>query len=322
MQSHTLDQVIDAIRHHHQFLLSAHVDPEGDCVASLLALDSLLRKLNKESSILCEDPLPEQLRFLDNGRWRTLHETPAPGKVDVGVVVDCPSLERIGRVRNLFEASGAFLINIDHHVSNRYFGAINYVDAGAAASGELIYDLFKALNVPLSDEDRRAIYVSLSTDTGSFRYSNTTSKTHEIAADLLRQGLDTGTLNELLYENMPGRKLALFQIFLNRIELLESGKVACAVLHEKDLSKSGALKNDLEGFVEFMRSVSGVKVAFLVTEQGKNARVSFRSKGDFDVNALAGHFGGGGHRKASGCTINSGVREAKRKIIEKIRTNE
>ena len=318
MPMHTLSQASEAINHHGSFLLSAHIDPEGDCVASLLALDSLLQKIKKKSYVLCADPVPEQLRFLDTRRWHAYQPCDILPDFDAGIIVDCPTLERIGQVKEIMIQKNAFLINIDHHISNRAFGNINYVDVNAAACGELIYDLFNHFKVPLTREDCQSIYVSLSTDTGSFRYSNTTAKTHEIVADLLRHGLDIEKLNESLYENMPRRKLDLFRMFLERIEFNSSGRIICAILEEKDLKKSGARKSDLEGFVEYLRSISGVEVAFLITEQGENSRVSFRSKGNFDVNKLANFFGGGGHRKASGCTIQAIPEISKNKILNRI----
>jgi len=320
MPSNSIEQVIQAIESRKNFILSAHVSPEGDCVASLLAMDSLLQKIHKPSFILCQDPIPASLQFLENGRWHTVqeHSNQIP-KFDAGIVVDCPTLERIGQVKDVIRAAKPLLINMDHHISNKSFGDINFVNVKAAACGELIYDLFKALQVPLSEEDCRTIYVSLSTDTGSFRYSNTTAKTHEIVADLLRHGLNIETLNESLYENMPRRKVELFRVFLSHIEFNENDSVASAILREEDLKKTGCAKIDLEGFVEYMRSIHGIKVSFLVTEQGKESRISFRSKGSFDVNKLAGNFGGGGHAKASGCTIQASADEAKKQILEQFR---
>lgn len=319
MPTHNLGQLIKSINSHSSFLLSAHVSPEGDCVASLIAMDSLLQKIRKKSFILCEDPVPLQLSFLDNGRWHTLKSGNESPDFDAGIIVDCPTLDRIGRVQDVIRSKKTFTINIDHHVSNRSFGDVNFVDVHAAACGELIYALFKELKIPLSEEDCRAIYVSISTDTGSFRYSNTSAKTHEIVADLMRHGLNIEQINESLYENIPKRKVDLFKIFLNRIEFNDEMKSACAILKEGDFEKEGASKTDLEGFVEYLRSIHGVEVAFFITEQEGDSRVSFRSKGHFDVNLLAGHFGGGGHKKASGCTIHEAPELAKKKILDQIR---
>ncbi|MBI4971394.1 MAG: DHH family phosphoesterase [Candidatus Omnitrophica bacterium] len=301
-------------------MLSAHISPEGDCIASALALDSLLGKIRKKSFVLCEDKIPEQLYFLDNGRWNTLKSNPSLlYSFDNSIVVDCPALDRIGKVKDVIETRKTFLINIDHHISNKNFGDINFVDSGAAATGELIYDLFQAFRVPLADDDLRNIYVSLSTDTGSFRYSNTTAKTHEIVADLLRHGLKTDKLNEQLYDSVPRRKVDLFRIFLARLEFDENGSIASAILRDEDLKATGCAKIDLEGFVEYLRSIIEVQVSFLICQQGVDSRISFRSKGSFDVNKLAGLFGGGGHAKAAGCTIHAPVEKAKKLILEQVR---
>ncbi len=315
-----LQQTVDAIKQRKNFVLSAHMDPEGDCVASLLAVDGLLRKLGKHPNILCQDPVPANMKFLDTeNRWRTVQETGRLSGIEAGIIVDCPTLERTGTAKEMIIELNSFLINIDHHISNKNFGTVNFVDVKAAACGELVYDLFKAFQVPLSMNDAESIYVSLATDTGSFKYSNTRAKTHEIVADLLRQGLDLEKVNEHLYDSTPKTKLEIFKIFLNRIEFFDRGTVACAILRQDDFKRAGAAKADLEGCVEYMRSIEGVAVSFLISESGADARISFRSKGNFDVNRLAGIFGGGGHKKASGCTIHTSVEEAKKRILDQIK---
>ena len=321
MPRHTLQETVRAIRDHKEFALAAHVNPEGDCVASLLALDSLLGKVGKKSHIFCEDPIPTGLSFLDNGRWKHSKTNLPAVSFDAAAVVDCGSMERIGKAQELLTAKKTFLINIDHHISNRDFGDINFVDVKAAASGELIYDLFRAFQVPLSKEDRELIYVSLSTDTGSFRYSNTTAKTHEIAGRLLAEGLDTETLNERLYDSMPLERFRLFKVFLDRIRFEDGGRIAYALVTDEDLKLAQAGKEHLEGFVEFMRSLRGVEISFLVTLDGENSRLSFRSKGSCDVNVIASNFGGGGHRKAAGCTIHAQPEEAVGKVLAYVRNS-
>ncbi|MBI4398572.1 MAG: bifunctional oligoribonuclease/PAP phosphatase NrnA [Candidatus Omnitrophica bacterium] len=311
--------VIDAIQSRNNFLLSAHIDPEGDCVGSLLAVESLLRKLGKNPYILCQDSIPDNLRFLDEEkRWHTVLENPALGSIEAGIVVDCPLLDRIGTAKEVMNRLAPVLVNLDHHVSNQYFGTVNFVDTHAAACGEIIYDLFRHFRIPLSQADCRALYVSISTDTGSFKYSNTQVKTHEITADLLRHGLDVGEVNEKLYENVPKTKMELFKILLNRVEFHHDGTVASAILFDKDFKEVGAGKADLEGCVEYMRALRGVEVSFLIRESESNSKISFRAKGNFDVNRLANLFGGGGHRKASGCQMHARGREAQEKILEQI----
>jgi len=319
MKSHSLDQAVAAIKEHNNFLLSAHVSPEGDCVGSILALDGLLKKLNKNSYILCEDPIPESVGFLDNGCWHTLNDGIPDLQWDVACIADCGDLERIGKVKNVIQDKSLFIINLDHHVSNRFFGDINYVDSKAAASGEIIYELFKAFDCSLSIEDVNQIYVAMSTDTGSFKYSNTTAKTHKIVADLIDCGLDVGTLNEKIYDNVPKRRLNLFKKFINNIEILEEGKIACAYLSNKEIEGTGSTKADLEGFVEYMRSIQGVQISFLMTEFEGSSKVSFRAIGNNDVCEIAKNFGGGGHVKASGCTIKLLPMEAKKEILNFIK---
>lgn len=312
-------RICEAIRKGKSFLITSHVNPEGDSVSTLLALHSILRRLGKKVLILCEDPLPERFGFLGKHEW--IDEKNYDGKFvfDTCFVVDCPSEKRIGRVfRHI--GPGITVINLDHHISNESFGDVNLVDKDASSCGEIIYGLVRSLHLKLTREEAVYLYVSMSTDTGSFRYGNTTARTHRIVAELLENGLDIEELNERISEAFSRGKVRLYSFLLNNIHYEFGGKVAWTSLNRREMIAYGVSAEDTEGFIDFIRMIRGVKVAFFITDEGDGPlRISFRSKGEFNVNRLAHIFKGGGHKKAAGCNFRGTVTEAVKRILSEIK---
>jgi len=319
----TLSEVARAIKAHKTFLLAAHVRPEGDSIGSLLALKCLLEKLGKKPWIVSPDPFPKRLDVMPKNGWRTLEYLEGlsnPPRFDACIVVDCPNLHRMGKIKEWIGPETK-IINIDHHVSNIKFGDYNLVNDRAAACGEIIYDLFKKFRVPITKEAALPIYVSISTDTGSFRYSNTSAKTHRIAADLIQAGLNSERVNEKLYERSSCYRVSLLADILKKIKMALGGRVAWTVITAGMMKKSNTVFEDTEGFVDYLRSVDAAEVAFIMIETGKNKyQVSFRAKGINDVNRIAEALGGGGHRKSAGCTIEGSLAKASQQILSVIRT--
>jgi len=321
MKISTLEEFCNGLKKMDNYLLASHVNPEGDAVGSVIAMESILSRLGKKTTIGCEDVFPERLHCLPHrDRWNTYDDLKnKKGRFDALVVADCPTLERIGKVRDLLRPD-TVIFNIDHHISNSGFGQYNYVLPKAAACGEVIYDIVKELKLTVTKEEASALYVSLSTDTGSFKYSNTSVHTHRIAAELIHAGIDIERINEDLYATYSLNKLTLYSRLLGKVETAFGGKVAWAALYRKDLEHSGGTYEDTEGFIDFLKYIKEVKVAFFLSEMQKpnEVKVSFRSKGPYDVNQIAMAFGGGGHKKASGCTIPKNLEEAVRLILKEI----
>lgn len=297
------------------------MNPEGDAVGSLIAMQSILQRLGKKTTIVCEDSFPERLHCLRyKGEWNIYQESKDKKlKFDALVVADCPTLERIGKVRSLLQPDTA-MFNIDHHISNTRFGHYNYVKPEAAACGEVIYEIIKQLKLSITQEEARALYVSLTTDTGSFKYSNTTIRTHRIAAELIRTGIDIDRINEELYATYSLNKIQLYSRLLSKVQTASGGKVAWVAMNQSDLQASGATYEDTEGFIDFLKYLKEVKVAFFLSEMERDneVKVSFRSKEHYDVNQIATAFGGGGHKKASGCTLHLPLSEAVDAILKEI----
>jgi len=317
----TLNEFCEGLKKSDDFLLASHVNPEGDAVGSVVAMDSLLRRLGKKTTILCEDAFPERLSCLPfQDHWKVYDETrDKKRRFGALVVADCPTLERIGKVKELLVPS-TVIFNIDHHISNSRFGHFNYVKPKAAACGEVIYEIIKKFNMPPTHDEAVALYVSLSTDTGSFKYSNTSVGSHKIAAELIQTGIDIEKINEDLYATYSLNKISLYSRLLGKVETAFGGKVAWVAMSRLDLKDSGATYEDTEGFIDFLKYIKEVKVAFFLTEmaQPNEVKVSFRSKEQYDVNQIATAFGGGGHKKASGCTIKAGPAEAVPTILKEI----
>lgn len=319
-KKHTLNEFCKALKKYDHFLLSCHVSPEGDAIGSILAMRSLLARLGKKTTVVCEDKFPERLSCLSDKHWNRVQDIKKPATAFKALVVaDCPTVERIGRVKDLLTPE-TVIFNIDHHVSNVLFGNYNYVLPKAAASGEVVMDIFKHFRIRLNKEDATNLYVALTTDTGSFKYSNTTVHCHQIAAELIATGIDIEKINDELYATYSLNKINLYSRLLGRVRTESNGRVAWVSLKREDLKHSGATYEDTEGFIDFLKYLKEVRIAFFVSEMAdREVKVSFRSRGAYDVNTIATHFGGGGHRKASGCNIHGTLEEAEKRILDRIK---
>jgi len=312
-------EVIAAIKKHKKFLISAHVNPEGDSLCSQLAMKELITAIGKEAVIVNSDPVPAHYKFLPGiGNI----STDLAGKVefDAALILDCPTLKRTGGVVGMI-GKGKTIINIDHHISSEKFGDVNWVDANASSTGEMVYRLFKEMDVPLTKEIALSLYIAILTDTGSFNYDNTSAATHEIASDLLGYGLEPGSVSESVYERRTLTDIKLLGLALSTLKVNKSGEVAYLEITKKMLADTGADVTKSEGFINYARSIDGVKVAALFKEDSKvpnKINVSFRSKAGADVNKIASSFGGGGHVKASGCVLEGALADVEARVIAKI----
>jgi phosphoesterase RecJ-like protein len=228
-------------------------------------------------------------------------------------------LERIGRVKELI-GDGKLIVNIDHHVSNEKFGKINWVEPEVSSCGEMLYKLFKEMDVALDQAVATNLYVAILTDTGSFRYSNTTSQTHKIASELLEHGLDVMAIHQDIYERRSLDELKLLGLALSTMAVEADGKIVhTAITREMTKDHALALKGT-EDFVNHLRSLHGVEVAVFFREEKSDViQVSFRSKTRINVNRIAAQFGGGGHLRASGCIVKGKMDEMREKIMAEVR---
>ena len=310
----TLTNIADVLNGGKCILILPHIHPDGDTIGSSLALLLALKKIGKKATILVEDEVPSSLNFLP--LEYIYHELPQDVCPDVIVAVDASDLDRLG-TRADYLKHAARTINIDHHITNVQFAEYNHIDVKAAATGEIIYELLQKMNIAIDKEIAICIYCALSTDTGSFKYDNTTAKTHRVTADLLEYGLDLNEITVTLYQNKPYEKLKLLGEVLNTLELHYAGKLSILSVTQDMIEKVKADPTDADGLVEYARDIEGVEVAVLLKELSPaEIKVGLRSKYKVDVSKVAADFGGGGHRKASGCTLQGSIQEAGKQIIK------
>ena len=306
-----------AIKKFNKFLITSHINPEGDAIGSQVAMASLLKKLGKESAMLDDSPVPNVLQFM-KGTEHILKEMPNDFNYQAVIILDSPDLARIGRVSEYIKKDSV-IINIDHHISNVNFGKFNWVEPEFSSAGEMVYDLFKAFKVKITLDEAIVLYAAIMTDTGSFRYSNTSSKTHRITAELIDIGVEPYDMHTKIYETSSIQDTNLLGESLQTMKLTDDGKIAWLWVTKEMLKKTKASLEGTEGIINFARSIGGVEIAILFRETGTEdkVKVSFRSKGKVDVNKLAAEFGGGGHPTASGCTVFGKIEDVEKKVIEK-----
>lgn len=309
------EDLLKKIRLGNRFLLTSHVNPDGDAIGSELGLARLLRSMGKGAVVWNRDPTPTIYRPLPGSdRVHNGEEPPAgfPDRFDAIVVLECPSPDRTGLEQHL---SARPVINIDHHLGNQLYGSVNWVDSAAPAVGEMIYRLAQGLKLTLDPETASCLYLTLVTDTGGFRFSNATPAAFEAAAALVRDGAHPEQVSQWLYESQPLPVVRLIGEMLQTLAIHEDGRIATARLTPEMFDRVGAAPGDSEGLIDVPRSIAGVEaVALLRQREDGTHKVSLRSRGEVDVEKIARHHGGGGHRNAAGFVLEGDGEEARQKV--------
>jgi len=301
-------QVLDAIGATTSFCLTTHERPDGDAIGSLAAMQQVLAALGKDAVAFLppdELPLPYEYRFIKLEGLVT--EPPADLCARTLVFLDCGNIDRTP-AEVLKRDGDAPLINIDHHHDNTRFGTVNYVVPSASCTAEIVWDLMRGLGVEMTQPIAEALYVGVVTDTGRFMYENTGARAHEMAADLIADGVDVAAIYRRLYEGVPQPKLELLARGLTNVQRYDGGLITLTHLTLDDYESTGADESYSEGVVDHLRAVEGTAVAGLVRDQladgaATKRKVSLRATDDrIDVSAIARAGGGGGHRRAAGFT--------------------
>jgi phosphoesterase RecJ-like protein len=317
--SEKFDQIGRALREHQTFAVLSHVRPDGDALGSQLALGVSLRQLGKNVRIWNEEGMLDKYSFLPCANLLT--RPPAqPEDVDVAVALDTAIQNRLGTTVAAIK-SAKLWINIDHHPSNPGYGDIVYIDPKSPATGQILFELMTQQQLPIDPAIAENLYVAISTDTGSFQYPNTTARTFEIAAELVRVGVDVGRASQLIYENYPRRRVELLRDLLGTMQFDAKDRVASFSLSMATAKKLGVLPEDNEGLIDHLRAIRGVIVAVFFEElpDGK-VRVSMRSKSEkVNVCAICEKFGGGGHVLAAGARVKGTLAEVEKKILKETR---
>lgn len=309
-----LPKMVEIIRGSQNVLVAAHCRPDGDAAGSELAMGLILKALGKNVTVYNFDPIPETFLFLQ-GANDVVH-TVSPQDYDLLIVVDCGDASLIGK-KFPYDDFKCKRVFIDHHSMPYENCDLNLHDAQASAAGEIIFHLMNALDVKLTIPIAEALYTSIITDTGSYRYSSTTPDAMKISACLLETGIDVWNICSNIYENNPVEKIRLLALVLQSLWLSNDGKIAC--LHAtRDMLRachcSGAMT---DGFINYARSIHGVEVSIFLTQlEDTHFRLSFRSRGNFDVSRIASSLGGGGHKNAAACTIDGTIEEIRHRVEE------
>jgi len=307
-------EIVDAIRARQRFVLSSHARPDGDSIGSQLAMTYALRALGKEVAVVNADAAPPPLMQFPGVPEITV--APAvDGTYDAAIIMECSDLARTG-VSGL---DRSFVINIDHHPGNTGYGQINWFDSTAAACGEMVFDLIRALGVPLSRDIATHIYLAILTDTGSFHYSSISPRTFDICREALEAGVDPVLVARNVYDSNNMGRLKLFGAVLSEMQIDQTGRIAIVYLDHAMARDAGGTYEDTEGLINLPLTVKEIQaVVFFKQVEGDEYRVSLRSKGDIDIGGVAKEFGGGGHKNASGCTVTGAIDALQKLFIEKI----
>ena len=312
----TLAEIAAILRTRQRFVVISHARPDGDALGCTLAMTLCLRQLGKDVTAWNEDGVPEKFRYLPGSELFT--QPPAdPQTFDDAVVLDNAVENRAGTARTAIAHADVW-INIDHHHTNPRFGDFAYVDPTAPAAGQVLYELFRQCDLPLTYEMADNLFAAISTDTGSFQYPSTTARTYEIAADLIRLGVNVGDLSQKMYESYPRRRLELLRALLNVLRLTSRDRVASFALSAETARTLGIQPEDNEGLIDSIRSIDTVVAAAFFEELGDGKiRISLRSKSPkIDVSKICGLFGGGGHQLAAGARTPGTLAAVQEKVLQ------
>lgn len=314
-------RILELINKYNSFLITTHVNPDGDALGSELALAYFLRELGKKFYIINHSPTPENYVFLDEENLIRKYSSDLDDVIENVDMIFALDFNHLGRVRSMmeaFERSKAYKIIIDHHRNPQNFVNEYFIDIDAPATGILIYKLIASYNVELIDKKiANALYTAIMTDTGSFRFERITPEVHLITADLIQRGADPTYIYNKIYNELTYDKLLLLGNSITNIKLIYDGKIAYTVLNRELIRKyvPNELEFDVEGFVNFCLSVKDTLVGILFYELPNTIKVSLRSKEKFPVNQLAEKFGGGGHLNAAGIRFDDAALE---EVIQKV----
>ena len=295
-----LEQAQKSIMEAKEIIISGHINPDGDSIGSLLSVGLGLERLGKRVHMVSADGVPKKYRLLPGAR-RIMSKAKRPA--DLAIAVDCSNREILGPTFDIFKRS-KHILEIDHHDFRRPFGDMVFMDADAAAVGELIYLLLENLNINITDEIAQNLLVSIIVETDSFRLPNVRAVTFEVCTELIKRGVDFYKLTDMVFWSRTRESAILSGICLARCKFINGGKIAWSMIRAKDFRKVKGRDEDVDAVADEIRSIKEVEIAVLFREKGAGAlRVSLRSKNKINIASIAERYNGGGHYDVAGCTI-------------------
>lgn len=320
-----IQKIFSLIRKNKTFFLSGHQKPDGDTVASELAMASLLSRLHKSVEIYNQEAVPASLFFLP-GVKKIKAAKKVDKNYDVAIIFECYDANRMGNIIDLKKQARA-VINIDHHLKHSFFGDINFINPMASSNAEQLYYFFEKMGLPITQEEASCLYVGIMMDTGRFQYSNTNAETLRIASSLLQQGVEVHTLCEKIYGTHSFSALKLLGLSLSRMQMSCDGKIASIKITQEDFDKTNSTDDETEEIVNYGLHVPGALISILFREsvlkdesasppvRNGMIKVSLRSRRNVNVCRLAEQFGGGGHKYAAGCKVSGRIEKVSRAIL-------
>lgn len=309
-----IEKIAKALRDNERFLLATHVNPDGDAIGSLGALALVLEDIGKQVVAYCEDEVPRFLRFLPYSD-RIVREIPGPDGFDVAIVLDCGELDRIGNAAEVLQHV-AIIVHIDHHSSSDDFGQVNLVRPECSSTAEILYEIFQAIPVSLSPEAAENIYTAILTDTGSFRFANTTAKALDIAAEMVALGVAPDKVASEVYESMSPERLRLLALSLDTLTLRSNGRLAAMHVSRRMLEETETTLMDTDGFVNYPRGINTAEMAIFFREMDSGkVNVSLRSRGGLNVAEFARNYEGGGHHNAAAFRAEGSLVEVAEEVL-------
>ncbi|MFC1858763.1 bifunctional oligoribonuclease/PAP phosphatase NrnA [Thermodesulfobacteriota bacterium] len=317
-----MNSIIRLLKNSHAVLIATHANPDGDAISSLLAMGLALASSKKKITLYTESPIPAVYRFLPTVD-QVVHQIDVSTDYDTAVILDCSDLERIGEAVSLV-AEIPVVINVDHHITNTFFGDFQLIDTAACATTEILFHIIKAMNIPFDKAIATAIYTGILTDTGSFRFSNTNRAAFSISEEMIKLGVDPYEIAQHVYGTYSLGRMKLLNLALESIEISRNGKLSMMTLTQNMLTKTGTQSEDVDGMINYARRIEDIKVAVLIQENPNGSakpivpnqyHVSLRSDGTVDVAEIATAFGGGGHFSAAGFSMEATLDDLKSRIF-------
>jgi phosphoesterase RecJ-like protein len=311
------------LERHHKLVLTTHVNPDGDGLGSEIAMALWLTAAGHEVRILNDSPLPAAFAFMALEHPIESFEAERAeqrfAEADALIVLDTSNRQRIGRLAEVLDRHILPVAVIDHHVTHEGFGQVNVIESEASATGEIVYDLIREAGGLITPVIAEALYIAVMTDTGSFRYSNTDSHAHRMAADLLTHGLDPQRIHAQVHSHATAGRLRFFGEVLAALEVIEDGRVVVLEAAPEHFARHGLVGADTDGLVDIPRTIAGIDVVALFSEVERGrVKVSMRSTGRVAIDGVASRFGGGGHAHAAGVQMRGSRAEARARILTEV----
>ena len=312
----TLDNILEEIKKANKIVILTHENPDGDAIGSSLGLSLALKQLDKEVDVIIPE-FPKIFEFLPD--TENIQKESDIEIYDLAIALDCSDIQRLNGFAKYFEDAKVKIV-IDHHGKNKMFGDYNYVDPVAPACAQILIAMLEYFNIDITKEIGTCLIAGIITDTGGFRYSGVTTETFEFASWILSKGINISEIYRKVLQTKTKTNFELTKLAMERMEFLENDKISYTYITKEDEEEIGTQHGDHEGLVEIGRDVEGVEVSVFIREAEKGYKVSLRSNEYVDVADVCFMFGGGGHLRAAGCTINGTLEQVKQKILSELKT--